>query len=57
LPKKYNDAYHLAGDGLVVPVVRYLAAHILEPVLNVTEPLTPSQLDIFSYPQAMEMAV
>jgi DNA (cytosine-5)-methyltransferase 1 len=59
LPKKYNDAYHLAGDGLVVPVIRYLAAHILEPVLNSTEPLTTSQsqLDIFSYPQTMEMAL
>lgn len=33
LPKNYNEAYHLAGDGLVVPVVRFLAAHILEPVL------------------------
>lgn len=33
LPEKYNDAYYLAGDGLVVPVVRHLAAHVLEPVL------------------------
>ena len=33
LPEKYNDAYYLAGDGLVVPVVRYLAANLLEPVL------------------------
>ncbi len=35
LPTAYNEAYHLAGDGLVVPVVRYLAEHILEPVLSV----------------------
>ena len=34
LPVKYNDAYHLAGDGVAVPVVRHLAAHILEPVLR-----------------------
>jgi DNA (cytosine-5)-methyltransferase 1 len=34
LPEKYNDAYHLAGDGLVVPVVRYLAENILEPTLK-----------------------
>ena len=34
LPEKYNDAYHLAGDGLVVPVVRYLAENILEPALR-----------------------
>ena len=33
LPKNYNDAYHLAGDGVVVPVVRHLAATVLEPVL------------------------
>ncbi len=33
LPKNYNDAYHLAGDGVVVPVVRFLAEHILEPLL------------------------
>jgi DNA (cytosine-5)-methyltransferase 1 len=33
LPVNYNDAYHLAGDGVAVPVVRYLAAHIFEPVL------------------------
>lgn len=34
LPKNYNEAYHLAGDGVVVPVVRYLAEHLLEPVLS-----------------------
>lgn len=33
LPNSYNEAYHLIGDGLVVPVVRYLAAHLLEPIL------------------------
>ncbi|MDQ6676292.1 MAG: DNA cytosine methyltransferase [Acidobacteriota bacterium] len=30
LPERYNDGYHLAGDGVVVPVVRFLATHILE---------------------------
>ena len=34
LPKNYNDAYHLAGDGVAVPVVRHLAEHILEPILR-----------------------
>ncbi|MGQ0565865.1 MAG: DNA cytosine methyltransferase [Gemmobacter sp.] len=34
LPTRYNDAYKLAGDGVVVPVVRHLAASILEPVLR-----------------------
>jgi DNA (cytosine-5)-methyltransferase 1 len=33
LPARYNDAYHLIGDGVVVPVVRHLAAHLLEPLL------------------------
>lgn len=33
LPKAYNEAYHLTGDGVAVPVVRFLAHHLLEPVL------------------------
>lgn len=34
LPSKYNDAYHLCGDGVAVPVVRFLARRIFEPVLD-----------------------
>jgi DNA (cytosine-5)-methyltransferase 1 len=37
LPENYNEAYHLTGDGVVVPVVRHLAAHILEPTLEATK--------------------
>ncbi|MFN7883463.1 MAG: DNA cytosine methyltransferase, partial [bacterium] len=33
LPKNYNEAYHLTGDGVVVHVVRHLAEHIFEPLL------------------------
>ena len=33
LPASYNEAYHLAGDGVVVPVVRFLSNHLLEPIL------------------------
>ncbi len=33
LPDNYNEAYHLTGDGVVVPVVRYLADQIFEPIL------------------------
>jgi DNA (cytosine-5)-methyltransferase 1 len=33
LPEKYNEAYHLVGDGVAVPVVRHLARYILEPLL------------------------
>lgn len=34
LPERYNEAYKLAGDGVAVPVVRYLAQTIFEPVLR-----------------------
>jgi DNA (cytosine-5)-methyltransferase 1 len=34
LPANYNEAYHLTGDGVVVPVVRHLAAYLLEPLLD-----------------------
>lgn len=29
LPENYNDAYHLFGDGLAVPVVRWLSTRLL----------------------------
>jgi len=32
LPKRYNDAYHLFGDGLAVPVVSWLNRHLLTQV-------------------------
>ena len=34
LPQNYNDAYHVTGDGVVAPVVRHLARHILEPLMG-----------------------
>lgn len=34
LPSNYNDAYHVAGDGVAVPVVAHLARSILEPILE-----------------------
>ena len=33
LPARYNDAYHVAGDGVCPPVVRHIAHHLLEPIL------------------------
>jgi DNA (cytosine-5)-methyltransferase 1 len=36
LPENYNEAYHLAGDGVVVPVVRYLADHVLMPLARMS---------------------
>jgi DNA (cytosine-5)-methyltransferase 1 len=34
LPSSYNDACHLLGDGLVVPVVSHLAEHLLTPLAH-----------------------
>lgn len=34
LPDRYNEAYHVCGDGVCVPVVRHLAAWLLEPLLR-----------------------
>lgn len=34
LPKSYNEAYHLTGDGVAVPVVRHLAQHVIEPLIK-----------------------
>ncbi|MBY0464246.1 MAG: DNA cytosine methyltransferase [Burkholderiales bacterium] len=34
LPNRYNDAYHLAGDGVVVPVVAHLATHIINVLVD-----------------------
>ena len=33
LPNRYNDAYHLLGDGVVVPVVAHLRQHLLTPIM------------------------
>lgn len=41
LPTNYGDAYHLAGDGVAVPAVRYLAAQLLEPILTQKPALVP----------------
>lgn len=32
LPKNYNEAYHLMGDGVAVPVVSWLREHLLNPL-------------------------
>lgn len=32
LPARYNDAYHLTGDGVAVPVVRHISEWIIEPI-------------------------
>lgn len=35
LPNNYNEAYHLTGDGVAVPVVRHIAANLFEPLLGI----------------------
>jgi DNA (cytosine-5)-methyltransferase 1 len=39
LPKNYNEAYHLTGDGVAVHVVRHLTQHIFEPLTHPGEPV------------------
>lgn len=35
LPRNYNDAYRLMGDGVVVPVVSHLSRYLLEPLIQI----------------------
>jgi DNA (cytosine-5)-methyltransferase 1 len=37
LPDRYNDAYHLMGDGIVAPVVTHLSQHLLIPTLRAND--------------------
>lgn len=45
LPSRYNDAYHLMGDAVVVPVVKWIERHILKPLCQANHGSTslPSQ--------------
>jgi DNA (cytosine-5)-methyltransferase 1 len=40
LPANYNEAYHLTGDGVAVPVVRHLAQHLIEPLIGIRNLVT-----------------
>ena len=40
LPEKYNEAYHLTGDGVAVPVVKFLKDKLFNPVLEYNRELT-----------------
>lgn len=35
LPENFNEAYHIAGDGLATPVVTYLENNLLRPLANI----------------------
>lgn len=39
MPARYNDAYHVAGDGVCPPVVRHVARYLLEPLAMASLPL------------------
>jgi DNA (cytosine-5)-methyltransferase 1 len=43
LPASHNEAYHLAGDGVVVPVVRHLASSLIEPLVQLARPKSRSK--------------
>jgi DNA (cytosine-5)-methyltransferase 1 len=34
LPESYNEAYHAMGDGVVVPVVRWLGENLIQPIAH-----------------------
>jgi DNA (cytosine-5)-methyltransferase 1 len=34
LPPNYNDAYHVFGDGLVVPVISWIENHLIRPLVT-----------------------
>jgi DNA (cytosine-5)-methyltransferase 1 len=38
LPERYNEAYHLTGDGVVVPVISHLSKHLLLPAIMQKKP-------------------
>ena len=44
LPSRYNDAYHLAGDGVVVPVVAHLTKHLFDVVVETNRAAMPLDL-------------
>ena len=50
LPTIYNEAYHLTGDGVAVPVVSYIAKHILEPNLVSHSGIATSNLHMAKNP-------
>lgn len=44
LPSNYNDAYHAMGDGVAVPVVSWIAEHLLEPLARRSQEAADEEL-------------
>jgi DNA (cytosine-5)-methyltransferase 1 len=43
LPTRYNDAYHLVGDGVVVPLVRFLSNRLLSLLVSAVPALEAAE--------------
>ncbi len=43
MPKTTTDGLHVVGDGVAVPVVRWLAAHLLEPLAGAGQSLAAAE--------------
>lgn len=46
LPERYNDTYHLTGDGLVVPAVAWIEQHILRPLALSAQKVITSGVEV-----------
>ena len=46
LPKNYNEAYHLLGDGVVVPVVKHLSQHLLLPIAKLNHSISRAIINL-----------
>ena len=51
LPKGYNNTFNLFGEGVVVPVVSYLARHLLGPLVDAAASWRPRTEMLDSRPQ------
>lgn len=50
LPEGYTAAYKLAGDGVAVPVARWLAAHLIEPLLDAQDAAAAARREVVTGP-------
>jgi DNA (cytosine-5)-methyltransferase 1 len=49
VPAKYNEAYHLFGDGVAVPVANWLSKHLLLPLVSFPEKQVTAQKEAPRY--------
>jgi DNA (cytosine-5)-methyltransferase 1 len=53
LPRQYNDAYAVCGDGVVVPVVSFLERNLLSPLIKNSRPSVAEQTAAMTAPLAI----